>query len=73
MQRWACATFFESAITISQPEGSIAAITIPQIFKEMLLATATLQKQSQFFHKSATLSMQLEGFTSAIFGIFLAV
>jgi hypothetical protein len=29
--------------------------------------------QSQFFLKSATLNLQLESFTSAIFGIFLAM
>jgi hypothetical protein len=33
---------------------------------------ATAIAQSQFFLKSATSSQQLESFTSAIFGIFLA-
>jgi hypothetical protein len=42
-------------------------------FKEMLLRNRnTAIPQSQFFFKSTTLNPQVESFTSAIFGIFLA-
>jgi hypothetical protein len=73
--------FFESATAIPQLEGSTSAIAIPQLFKKCCSATATPQfrnrnsaiPQPQFFPKSATSSPQLESYTSAIFGIFLAV
>jgi hypothetical protein len=66
--------FFESAIAIPQLEGSASAIAIPQLFKEMLLRNRNSAiPQSQFFLKPATLNQQLESFTSAIFGIFLAL
>jgi hypothetical protein len=35
--------------------------------------SATATPQSQYFLKSTTSNLQLESFTSAIFGIFLAV
>jgi hypothetical protein len=66
--------FFESAIAIPQLEGSTFAIAIPQLFIEMLLRNRNSAiSQSQFFLKPATSSPQLESFTSAIFGIFLAL
>jgi hypothetical protein len=66
--------FFKSAIAIPQLEGSASAITIPQLFKEMLLRNRNSAiQQSQFFLKSATSSPQLESFNSAIFGTFLAM
>jgi hypothetical protein len=66
--------FFEPAIAIPQLEGSTSAIAIPQLFKEMLFRNRkTAIPQSQFFLKSATSSSQPDSFTSAIFGIFLAV
>jgi hypothetical protein len=78
-----CNIFFESAIAIQQLEGSTSAIAISQLFKEMLLRNRNSAiPQSQFFlkpqlqvrnFKSATSSLQLERFISAIFGIFLAV
>jgi hypothetical protein len=52
-QRWARATFFESAITILQLEKSTSAMLIPQLFKEMLHGNSAIL-QSQFFLKSAT-------------------
>jgi hypothetical protein len=63
-QRWARATFFESAIAIPQLKGNTSAIAIPQLYKKCCSATAF--PQSQFFP-------QLGSFNSAIFGIFLAV
>ncbi len=63
--------FYESAITIPQVEGSTSSNTIPQLLKKCCSATATLQLQ--FFLKSETLNPPLESFTSAIFGIFLAL
>jgi hypothetical protein len=69
MQRWARATFFESAIAIPQLEGSTSAIAIPQLFKKCFSATAT----PLFRNCNVFLSPQLESFTSAIFGIFWAV
>jgi hypothetical protein len=47
--------FFESAIAISQLEGSTSAIAIPQLFKEMLLRNRNYAiPQLQFFLMSAT-------------------
>jgi hypothetical protein len=63
--------FFESATAILQLEASTSAIAIPQLFKKCCSATAI--PQSQFLLKSATLNQQLESFTFAIFGIFLAM
>jgi hypothetical protein len=46
---------------------------LPQLFKEMLLRNRNSAiPQLQFFLKPAMSSPQLESFTSAIFGIFLA-
>jgi hypothetical protein len=64
-------TFFESAIAIPQLEGSTSTSQLRNFLKECCSATAI--PQSQFFLKSATSSQQLESFTFAIFGIFLAV
>jgi hypothetical protein len=61
--------FFESATAIPQLEGSTSAIAIPQLFKKCCSATATPQFRNLNFFRSP----QLESFTSAIFGIFLAV
>jgi hypothetical protein len=61
--------FFESATAIPQLDGSTCAIAIPQLFKKCCFATAT----PQFRNRSFFLSPQLESFTSAIFGIFLAM
>jgi hypothetical protein len=63
--------FLEFAIAIPQLEGVTSAIAIPQLFKTCCSATAT--PQSHFFLKSATLDPQLESFTFAILGIFLAL
>jgi hypothetical protein len=64
---------FESAIATPQLEGCTSAITIPQLFKEMLLRNRTSAiPQSQFFLKSATSGPQFESLTSAFFGRFLA-
>jgi hypothetical protein len=64
--------FFKSTIAIPQLEGGTSTITIPQLFKEMLLRNRNSAiPQSQFFLKSSTSNLQLESFTSAIFGIFL--
>jgi hypothetical protein len=60
-----------SAIAIPQLEGGTSAIAIPQLLKKCYSATAI--PQSQFFLESASSSPQLESFTSAIFGAFLAV
>jgi hypothetical protein len=66
--------FFESAIAIPQLEGNASAIAIPQLFKAMLLRNRNFTiPQSQFFLISATSCPQLESFSSAIFGILLAV
>ncbi len=68
--------FFESAIAIPQLEGSTSAIAISQLFKKMLLRNRNRNSaipQLQFFLKPATSSPQLENFTSAIFGMFLAL
>jgi hypothetical protein len=54
-QRWALATFFESAIEILQFEGSTSAIAIPQLFKEMLLPNCNCNcaiPQSHFFYST---------------------
>jgi hypothetical protein len=64
--------FFESAIAIPQLERSTSAIAIPQLFKKCCSATPQFRNRN-FFQKSATSSLQLESFTSAIFGIFWAV
>jgi hypothetical protein len=54
-QRWALATFFESAIAIPQLEESTSVIAIPQLFKEMLFRNRNSAiPQLQFFLKSAT-------------------
>ncbi len=37
LSQWACGPFFESAIAISQFEGSTSSVVIPQLFKEVLL------------------------------------
>jgi hypothetical protein len=68
-QRWAHATFFESAIAIPQLEGSTSAIAIPQLLKKCYSATTT----PQFHNRNIFWSPQLESFTSTIFGAFLAV
>jgi hypothetical protein len=61
-QRWARATFFESAIAI------------PQLFRAMLLRNRNSAiPQSQFFLMSATSNPQLESFISAIFDILLTM
>jgi hypothetical protein len=65
---------FVSAIAIPQLAGSTSAIAIPQLFKEMLLCNRNSAiPQLQFFLKPETSSPQLESFTSAICGIFLAL
>jgi hypothetical protein len=66
--------FFESAITMPQLAGITSAIAIPQLFKEMLICNRNAAiPQSQFFPKSSTSSPQLERFTCAMFGIFMAM
>jgi hypothetical protein len=64
--------FFESAIAIPQLEGSTFANAIPQLFKDMLLRNRN-SAITIFFMKSATSNLQLESFTSAIFGIFFTM
>jgi hypothetical protein len=59
---------FESAIAIPQLEGSTSAIAIPQLLKKRCSTAATLQFRDRNFFWSP----QLESFTSAIFGAFLA-
>ncbi len=68
-QRWARATFFESAIAIPQLEGSTYEIAIPQLLKKCYSATAT----PQFRNHNLFWSPQLESLTSTIFGAFLAM
>jgi hypothetical protein len=51
---------------------ALSAIAIPQLFKKCCSATATPQFRNQIFLKSTTSNLKLEGFTSAMFGIFLA-
>jgi hypothetical protein len=58
-----------SAIAIPQLKGSTSAIAIPQLLKKCCSATAT----PQFRKRNLFLSPQLQSFTSAIFGAFLAV
>ncbi len=66
--------FFESAIAIPPLEGSTSAIAIPQLLKKCCYATSTPQFCNRnFFLMSATSSLQVENFISAIFGIFLAM
>jgi hypothetical protein len=61
--------FSESSIAIPQLEGSISAIVIPHLFKELLLRNRNSAiPQSQFFLKSATSKLHFRNF-----GIFLAV
>jgi hypothetical protein len=63
-----------SPLAVSQFEGGTSAIAIVQLFKEMLLRNCNSAiPQSQFSLKSATLNPQFESFTSAIFGILLAM
>ncbi len=67
--RQRCNLFVYSAIAIPQLGGSTCAIAIQQLLKEMLLRNFAIA----IFLKSATSSLQLDSFTTAIFGIFLAV
>ncbi len=66
-QRWARATFFLSP----QPQFRNLKEALPQLLKKCCSATAT--PQSQFFWSPQHTNPQLESFTSAIFGIFLAM
>ncbi len=69
-QRWACATFFESAIAIPQLEGSTSAIAIPQLLKKCCSATLQFRNRNFFWSpqlqvrnfKSATWELQFRNF-----------